>query len=310
MKIRILILNLTLFCQASTNFSVLKEEELLNYQVVDLEIKSNSSDAIIKFIKDKDNNLHIIKQIKDESLEEQFLLLNDFIACQIGYHINININKVFLIPRNILSSFKIFPNRAATLHLCVPGKNIEPLPDFLPSWFTIHQKSNSIWQKAYHLKPEHQGLTQEIIESMSLHNDLPPIVALDTFVGNADRSEPNLFYCNKSKCFYAIDLAAAFNTNLAEIAIIRISELIKNNYFKKCKPQILNTLKVYRDTLDKLYCNYSDNKIIKYFQDYYSLIFTESNYIEIKNRFEFQKNIITKNYIATKKLIDIIDQII
>lgn len=315
MKKLFLILILSFFCKASIKYSIVTDKELNKYTNSNLPIKSDSSDAAIIFLQDNHNKSYILKQIKDISLDEQFLLLNDFIASEIGYNSQIPVNKVSLIPISLQTKFKIYPSRAATLHVCVPGKDIENLPEFLPEWFTLHQRiinPNCPWQKKYPLKPERQGLKKEIIESMSLHDDLPAIVAFDIFIGNSDRSEPNIFYCQENNHFYVIDQAAAFRVNLAEVAIIRIQELIKINYFKNCSRSILKSLKIFRDNLNKLYENFSDKEIIQALEKYNSLIIAPDKDKEniVKSRLDFHKQVIQKTYISTKELINLIENLL
>jgi hypothetical protein len=81
---------------------------------------------------------------------------------------------------------------------------------------------DSPWQKKYPLAWDEQGLTGSIIETMSMHVTLPYLVALDTFIGNSDRSLPNIFYDKKSNTFYGIDHAAAFTRALASFAYDRL----------------------------------------------------------------------------------------
>lgn len=63
------------------------------------------------------------------------------------------------------------------------------------------------------MPPEKAGLTLTVIQEMPKHSDLSGIVALDTFVDNADRSPPNLFY-------------DSFNSNLAKEAYRQLQTLL------------------------------------------------------------------------------------
>lgn len=94
---------------------------------------------------------------------------------------------------------------------------------------------------------------------MSKHEDLPLLVALDTYTGNNDRSLANIFYSPQAHHFYGIDQAASFKNNLAYFACQRVRELIERNYFKPSRPSILKALTIYYGTLKKL-CT-SDNLV-------------------------------------------------
>jgi hypothetical protein len=82
-----------------------------------------------------------------------------------------------------------------------------------------------MWHRWGPLAVERTGLTIEIIQNMAKHPDLPRIVALDTFVGNADRSPPNLYYDEITDRFCGIDMAASFSSPLALAAYQRLEGL-------------------------------------------------------------------------------------
>lgn len=107
----------------------------------------------------------------------------------------------------------------------------------MPPWeeFTLHQRL----PKGDQLPLEQRGLTQEVIDNMARHPMLPCIAALDTFLGNGDRSSPNLFYDKPTNSFTSIDLAAAFNRRLASVALYQVACL------QPATPKVERALKVY-----------------------------------------------------------------
>ena len=137
--------------------------------------------------------------------------------------------------------------------------------------------------------------------SMSLHCELPKIVAFDTFVCNSDRSLPNIFYNKIENKFYGIDHAAAFTDKcLSVLAIDRLKELESSGFFKNCDKRVIDGLKSYRGTLITLY-----EKI--------TLSFVAENLKKhagsMSNRAIWHTEAFNKNYEHTKKLIDVIEQI-
>ena len=151
-----------------------------------------------------------------------------------------------MIPASVSFIGKKIENYPATLHGKVLGQSVEkysPWEDF-----TIHQrfrKKGSQMEKIWGPIPENKkGLTLEVVENLVRHPDLQKIAALDTFVGNGDRSLPNVFYDAKRDQFYGIDMAASFIAPLAEYACNQISE---------GTPIDQEELEVYRETLKSLY---------------------------------------------------------
>src|SRR5947209_1461523 len=175
----------------SINIKILMDKDFINFSIVQSNINHTGTDAVIRKITDG-NKTYILKQIKDPLLDEQFLLVNDCIASSIGIQSGIPINEVAFIPYNMGTTLKVFPERAATLHSFISGTELEQeLPSFLEDNFTLQQKvinPNSVWQKNDPIDEFEQGLTKVIIESMSNNSDLARIVALDTMIGNCDRS--------------------------------------------------------------------------------------------------------------------------
>jgi hypothetical protein len=186
------------------------------------------------------------------------------------------------------------------------------LPKNLPENFSIHQRcinKQSVWQKKWPLLENQQGLTKNIIESMSLHKDLPPIVALDTFVGNVDRSLPNIFYDGKNNHFYGIDQAAVFGKNLARLANDRIKELLDEGYFKTCDSQIINGLRVYKKTLVELLEINMPLMIVQSMQELLLHLGSDPLINDDFSRMHFQAKIINDNYYSLLELVLLLDQI-
>ncbi len=206
-----------------------------------LEIETN--DCIVHFLNDD----FLIKQVKDPNPDEQFLLVLEATGCAIAESLDLPINRVKIIPPNTSFHGKKQLELPATLHTRVPGASI-PESDLE---VRIHQRTRKANNpNKWPLPPEREGLNPSIIETMATHDDLPGIVALDTFVGNADRSQPNLFYDPATNRYFGIDLAASFCSELGKAACeqLRRFEAQKRAFSTK----ELRALAKYANTLEQL----------------------------------------------------------
>ena len=67
---------------------------------------------------------------------------------------------------------------------------------------------------------------------MSFHSDLASLCALDTFIGNYDRSWENLSYNSTTNRFCGIDQGSSFTKKLAPLTYRRVKELEKKDIFR------------------------------------------------------------------------------
>lgn len=169
----------------------------------------------ISFLRE-DSGEYVVKQMKDQSPAEQRLCAVDTAAHRIASAAGISCNRVSLIPRGVEHQGKQFTEHCASIHTLVHGKDCESMPPW--EGFTLHQRL----PKDNRIPEERRGLTLEVIETMSRHPMLPSIAALDTFIGNGDRSSPNIFYDAVTDSFTGIDLAAAFNRRLGKAALYQM----------------------------------------------------------------------------------------
>jgi hypothetical protein len=293
---------------------IMSHQDMQKFSIVDASVEHTGTDATIRKITDG-KHLYILKQITDESLDEQFLLINDAVASAIGSNAQIPVNEVFFIPYTVAKHLKKYPDRAATLHSYVSGKDLEKeLPAFIGTDFTLHQrtiKANSIWQQQCPLTQNAQGLTRDVIESMSIHNNLALLCALDTFVGNSDRSDPNIFYDHIHDSFAGIDQAASFSQQLPTLACDRIKELVKEDYCDACSSDIINGLRTYQSTLRYLYDTVTPCAVIAAMQDLIPHIALNAEHAsEIKARIHTHTRVIEFNYASTLQLMSVLDQLL
>lgn len=271
-------------------------------------ISLNETDDCCITILSNQEKKFVLKQIKKHSPDEQFLLVLDALGATIATSLNLSVNKIDIIPAQIHFFAKQFQQLPATLHTFVPGLSTA---NSSCKFFNIkvqqkYRNKNAYWLKQYgDLKEEEMGLTPEVIYGMTLHHDLPGIVALDTFIGNADRSCPNLFYDEISDKFYGIDMAGAFNKNLCKIACYRIEQFLNKKYIFTQKE--INSFKKYYDILKQLIMLYPPEKTCALFEDLATKAGFSSDSVlwnqDIINRFIFHKRIIYESFSDAQNLI-------
>ncbi len=264
-------------------------------------IKSfETDDCWISIVENSEGKKSIVKQIKEPSADEQFLLVIDAVASSIAETLKIPVNQVTLISPDVSFVGKTYPDRPASLHTLALGVAAE---EKLP-WtdFTLHQKLRKKdswkWDKWGPLSEEETGLTPTVIHHMSLHPDLAAMAALDTYLGNADRSNPNIFYDEKTNSFCGIDMAASFNSLLAKAACFQIDRIINGEI-------VLNNLEIfalnrYRLTLNTLIQQYPSEVICELLDKYAkhagfypgSVLYTQA----VQDRIQYHKKMIRQNY--------------
>lgn len=211
------------------------------------------------FLKDLQNKEWILKQYHDDNLEDHLDLVFEAVASKIAQSLGIAINYVKLISPLENFEAKIFFNRPASLHLKVPGE--QTTENFPWKNFDLHQKFRSPWmtKKNGPLEIEERGLRKIVIENMAKHPMLCKIAALDTYLGNIDRSHPNIFYDSKTDSFYGIDMGNSFKGNLCDEALQKIKFYKKENTV--FSPKELEALKFYAEYLSLLVKNYPPREL-------------------------------------------------
>jgi hypothetical protein len=273
-----------------------------------------TNDCLIYFLTDTSEKKFIIKQIKDTSPNEQFLLVLDAVGCHIAEQTFVPMNRVTIIPAAVAHLGKTRTDYPATIHMMAPGVSTEE--ECIYHSIDIHQRfrkeNSSLWQKYGPLTPEATGLTIDVIQNMAKHPDLPKIVALDTFIGNADRSAPNLFYDAETDRFCGIDMAASFNTDLAKEACRQI-QLIETMQITLSKME-KEALRQYASTLETLLKNYPPDKQVDLLLEYGKMAgFQEGLPLwneNVKERIEFHKKRIQSNYEFSQKLVPLIYRLV
>ncbi len=257
------------------------------------------------FLMDASQCLFIIKQIKTSSPTMQFKAIREMLSAYIAESNNLPAHRVRIIPAGFALPGKLAMQRPATLHTVVPGYKASHFSRF--SEINIQQYA----EKSYPM--DKWGLRYEIIHSMSLHQILPAIVALDTFIGNDDRNKANFFYDEKSDMFWMIDMEKAYKENLSDLACKFIQKLLNNQLFNFTEAEIKGLI-IYRNTLKKLSKNHPPDELHKKLDKFIfqagikpgSSLFNNKMIQIIK---EYKKKI-SESYASTQQLIMLLDKLI
>lgn len=244
----------------------------------------------ITFLREESGE-YVVKQIKDLDPAEQRLCAVDTAAHRIAASVGAPCNRVTLIPRGVDHPGKRNPDHCASLHTRAHGKDCEVMPPW--EGFTLHQRL----PKGDQLPLESRGLTPEVIDNMARHPMLPCIAALDTFVGNGDRSSPNLFYDELTDSFTGIDLAAAFNRRLASAALYQIACL------RSTTPEVENALRAYAAHLTILIDRFSPEDVAKTLAECFEEAHLWELGEEISNCYEHHCRLFRENYIDCIELV-------
>ncbi len=242
----LILLQVQTFCFSRPKIRGTVSFEVLNpdYNVDKIAVVGSILDhkrSYIVFIQDKDDNLFLIKQSRESKPANKsgpLMHAREMLAGYIAESNGVPANRIRILPAGYPFPGKLYTKRPATFHTVVPGKNCKDYP--------------FIQQTCEKAVPQEQwGLKYKVIQDMSTHQDLPLIVALDSFIANGGRRNGSFFYDQKNDRYWAIDLESLWKTNIAELACKLINTLLNDTLFKPT-PEELSGLILYRDTLKKM----------------------------------------------------------
>lgn len=294
---------------------VLSDQQVKTLKIVEAEVEHNGKNAVISKVTDG-KNLFIVKQIKNPSFEKQFQLITDTVVSTMGNSLGIHVNEVAFIPSHVGDHLKTYKDRAATLHRYIVGFDLQKEhPLCLPIYFRLQQKliKNKFGTDGEVKEQSSQGLKIITIETIGTHEDLPGIIALDTFSGNHDRNKSNMIYNKRSNCFYGIDQAMAYSMKIPSLSLIaanKFEQLYKEKYFDTCSSKVIDGLANYKKNIVQLYQVMRPSIIIDAVNGLISSL-TGRDYLSEKESeyLRFVQANIEDNHTNTLHLIIVLDQI-
>lgn len=245
------------------------------YKVIEDFSKHNS--YLLKL--EDEQGKYILKQTKGGNEKTFINVVLERFGTIISKEAGVECNGVTIISKDKCKKIKPYENRPATLHVFIEGEKMKYVEEFQKAQL----KQDSRYVKI-------KGFTREMIKDMSQHPYFSKIVALDAFIGNRDRHRGNILI-DSNKNFYAIDFGAILSVNLFEVAQKNLKSIDRHGF----SPNEIEALKIYRDTLDKLYSRYSYDSLVSLFDE----CINETGFTDIELQEGKTKHLIThyKNFI-------------
>jgi hypothetical protein len=262
----------------------------------------NKIEGRIIFLEDKGKQKFILKFYEDHQKEEVFC---EYLGSFIGTSLAIPVNKVEIVKED--SFLKKINNGSclATLHECVPGKE-------LCKWF--EEAPNGICLKGGIISDKH-------LQCLPLSDDLCDIMALDIFLNNGDRHNENCFFDEKNVRYYAIDMGDIFLDvqkfpnveSKDEFFFVEGKWIAENTYhflstldIKHIAREQKAALKRVGYTLKRLMDFYPEESLC----DMWLSVAQEIQYLYTESKKKYLKFFIQKNIYWVSKIIEMIEEFI
>ncbi len=279
-------------------FNEFVDIESKNLTLLDYNRRIKNSSCIATLV-DEDSNKFILKQKLNLLLSHVLEKLAADIACSVG----IPANWVELIPCNVPFIGKKKIHKPATLHTFVPGVLVNKVPKTRSRYAVSLRLVEKAMQEG-RIVEEIFGITRDVIRNMSVHPDLPKIVALDTFLANHDRHRGNLFYDEETDHFYVIDLESSFKKNLAQHIYKYFAAVVSEETIVFSAEEVKG-LVIYRDMLKQLIDKYSPDYINKRMDKLIRKAGIACTKLDLITKSKYQQSV-KKNYASCEKIVEIL----
>ena len=287
---------------------IMTHEKSLIFHVVSSDIEHSGKNSAISIVSDG-NNKYILKQIRKNSFADQVGLIYEAIISAVGCQYGIAVDKNFFIPHNIAEHLKIYKNKAATLHNFIEGESLsKAAPSFMPKDFRLSQRFRPYQYEYKHGFEIEYGLNEVTLKSIACHKSLPGLVALDTFFGNYDRDADNLIYNKEQDLVYGIDQGSAFSGDMPFVPLFASQQIVKLDtlgYFSACKPEIMNSVMMYKNILKDI-CSY-DEKDIMACVEALIVMLQSTDKINLEKKNQYVKNLtyfVKESHATCLKIVD------
>ena len=238
---------------ATINSAILFHEKCKKLNSFASEASYNTKNSNLRLLSNSKGEKFLLKQGRKATTSSIFRTLLDVLGVSIAQSLSIKCNDIELISATNRCKHKFYGNLPATLHAFVESKSLCRSAHYPGLYLRQRKKSHSA-----HISPH---FSHAIITNMARHNDLPALIAVDTFIANTDRSCANLFFQPTTNKFTAIDFGEAYKTNLPQEVIKAIKQLQKENV--GLTPDEIHGLSLYKQTLDRLLNTYTPSILSK-----------------------------------------------
>ena len=265
-----------------------------------------TSKSNLRLLEGIHNEQLLLKQAIKSHPKAQIKLIYDVIASHMAQALGLPCAEIELIPLSDICCHKFFSDQIALLMTRVPGIIIRKGSKYFKLDLRQKIKKGDV---------EKTGVTLEVMRNMSLHKDLALMLALDTYLGNSDRSPGNASYDEANDRFYAIDFGESFDLPLCRGVRVTLKKIKDGTY--KLTSDEWESLALYKRALQNIVQLYPPEKIgqeLDYLIDYSGLI--DQTLVnrkfsgDIKDTVEKIKKFMDVQYSETRELIHFIDTIL
>lgn len=187
---------------------------------------SNSYIGVVRHKKTK--TLYIVKQKKNK-MSICWSIVQAILAYEYANSTQqILSQRVYIIPKNISFPGKKYQNEFASLHTIVPGMSVRSWQQSIKRGIDLKKVAQLVIDFSIKLQ-EDIGINEHVIQTMTRHNDLSPIVALHLLVGFYDCHNKNIFYDYYKNRFSIIDMDSCYRFPLASFSY----EVLRNILTRK-----------------------------------------------------------------------------
>lgn len=261
-----------------------------------------TKNSMLRLLSDSTGEKYLLKQGRKATPKSVFRTLLDVLGVSIAQSVSVKCNDIELIPSDNSCKHKFIKKLPATIHSFVHGKAGCRSNTSYPKLY-LRQRMISSSLEITPKFPSH------IIANMARHRDLPPLVAVDTFIGNTDRSCANLFFAKKKNEFVAIDFGESFKSNLCKEVEKTISQLESDDVTLTVLE--LKGLVLYTKTLKKLIEMHKPPDLHQNLSALVKQAYLKAKgkklYAACKSYLKILKRSIDKNYVAAQVLTQKLD---
>ncbi|MGE0009526.1 MAG: hypothetical protein AB7F19_03210 [Candidatus Babeliales bacterium] len=256
--------------------------------------------SFVVFLQDEQGNKYIVKEYPHTRWRPRCTLtICEVLATEIAHAVGVMHDDICLIPAGVPFVGKNTGVPAA-LHTHAPG-------------IPFKQWGGNPYKGLCLLQEKHRGLTRAGIYHMSRNKSLPPLMALDTFVGNNDRGRNNYFYDQETDLFTGIDLGCAFSRNLCAPSVNSMQSLLTDSSVTLSAEE-RHALFAYNETLKQLITLYPADRTCDLLDSYaYQAGLFDEKYFDRqaqhtwRSLLDCNKKTICASYTSAQELVSVLE---
>lgn len=253
----------------------------------------------------KTGTLYIVKQKKNKR-SIRWSMIQAILAYEYAVSTEQIISqRVYVIPKNINFPGKKYQDEPASLHTIVPGMSVKNW-QYSIRGIDLNKVSKLVEDFSVKL-PRDGGIDLKIIESMTRHGDLPPIVALHLLVGFYDCHNKNIFYDYHKNRFSIIDMDSCYKSFLTSFSYESLKTILMKRKFS-LPPKVQSALLCLADALELMIERNTTEKMNSILMELFDLLKLNDRWDQRKFliRINKVKPFLEKSYEDGKKIVTLI----